>query len=281
MPNKTNKKTREDIVLDRITYNIEGIYRNEKIKSHILHLREIFKIPKNLYKNDKDDFDKKTTLDELLDERYKIWMDSVPEDGPVIQEICKNLSLLFTEYSKVKDEAQAMKLSYPTKKNYAVDHLRNFIDGRSIIYHLMKRNSEVWKKVISARLLYIPLKIVIENKQDILEDYLPKVNDNLTIQLHEASGMEDFALIKDKIKEKKNGYKNKYGWKTNLDKNDLYRRNKKAYELRILEKKSYKETRLYLKDKMPGLMPEECEDSYINKMVKSHIAYTDDIENTE
>ena len=97
----------------------------------------------------------------MIDERYKIWMDSIPEDSPDIQEICKNLSLLFTEYSEVTEEAQIMKLSYPTKKNYAVDHLRNFIDGKSIIYHLMKRNSEVWKrKCHSVGCLELPQKAI-------------------------------------------------------------------------------------------------------------------------
>ena len=144
---ETKKKTREEIILDKIVFNIEGIYRNKKIESHIFHLREMFKIPKNLYKDNKAAFDKNIAIDELLDRLFKIWANSIPENGPVIQKICKNISILFTEYSVGKKEAQKLNLPHPSRKNYAVDLLKNFLNGKSIVYHLMKRNSDVWKKI--------------------------------------------------------------------------------------------------------------------------------------
>jgi hypothetical protein len=279
MGNKITKKTREEIVLDRIEYNIIGMFRNNKINSKIADIREMYKIPDDLYEKNKFSFDETTSLDDLIDKLFGIWSDSIPEEGPVILEICKNISILYIEYDVNKEEYEKAGLSYPTRKNYALDNLRNFIKGQSIVYFLMNRNSDVWKKVISAMVLTIPENVILKNRMSILSDYLPKISDDLIIRANEMTIIEDFELIKQEFDKKREAYKNKYGWKANIDKNKLYLRNKRAYELRIIDKLSYKNTRIKLEEDFK--LPKSCDDSYINKMVNSHILYADDINNPD
>ncbi|MDO8667646.1 MAG: hypothetical protein Q7K35_00930 [bacterium] len=270
-------KSAKEIILDRIESNIIGIYRNKRVTLEIEDFRVMFKIPDDLFDKNKDKFAGAANLDELIDRAFNIWADSIPEEGPKIQEIDKNISSLHSDYDSVKKEAEKINRPYPTRKNNILGLIKEIIVGKSFIYYLVRRNHRVWKKPISARLLTIPKNLTIKHRESILADYLPKVNDDLTIKIHEATEIGDFKFIKHELKIKKRAYKNKYKLQINMNKNKLYKRNLRAYELRRINKKSYKETRLTLEDEFSSLMPKECKDSDINKMVWSHLLYADDI----
>ena len=274
---KSYNQSLKDEIWAKVEKNIEGIYRNKKIKIEIMKFRKMLKIPNDLFKNNKAKLKEATDIDELLNQLVDIWADSIPGKGPTLKEINKNIAMLHIEYEVGKKEAEKIGLNFPTQKNYAVDTLRNFIQGKSIIYYLMKKNSNVWKKVISARLLAIPINEVLKYKKSILKDYLPTVNDNLMIQIHELTIMSDIEYIKPEIKKKKKEFKKKYGWKNIKRKYKYYKRDKRAYELYVKQGLSLKETRLKLCEEMPKQMPKECEDSYINKMVKSFMRHIGEI----
>jgi len=86
----------KEIILDRIESNIIGIYRNKRVALEIEDFRGIFKIPDDLFKKNKDKFTGASSLDDLINRAFNIWADSIPEEGPKIQEICKNILPLYT-----------------------------------------------------------------------------------------------------------------------------------------------------------------------------------------
>lgn len=275
--NKSYNQSLEDKIWAKVEKNIEGIYRNKKIKIEIIKFRKMLKIPNGLFKNNKAKLKEATDIDELLNQLVDIWADSIPEEGSTLEKINKNIAMLHIEYEVGKKEADKIGLNFPTQKNYAVDVLRNFIQGKSIIYYLMKKNSNVWKKVISAMLLFVPMNEVLKYKKSILKDYLPTIDDNLMIQIHELTSITDIEYIRPEIKKKKKEFEKKYGWKNIKRKYRYYERDKRAYELYVKQGLSLKKTRLKLCEEMPEQMPKECEDSYINKMIKSFMLHIGEI----
>lgn len=272
-------KTRplKDKILDRIESCIVGIYRNKRIELVITEdIRNNFKIPADLYSKNIAKFTDEVCLDDLLQQLYNYWADTIPEKGKEIQEICDNMSPIFSKYSTYKKDVEKINKKYSSRKCYVLYYLKQVISGKSIVYYLMRRNP-VWKKVISARVLTIPLDVVIKHRESILDDYLPKINDDLTIKIHEMTDVRDFKYIKHEIDVAQKAYRKKYKLQINPAKNILYSRNLRAYELRRIEKKSYKDSRLILEEEFKELVSEKFDDSDINKMVKSHLKYADDV----
>mgnify|MGYP001342193137 CR=1 FL=1 len=97
-------------------------------------------------------------------------------------------------------------------KQYLKDIALNFVNGKSLIYIYLKINSLIWKDVISAMLFTVPQKKVISHKESILDSYMPKINKNLTIQIHELTTLGDLEYIEPKIKRMQNNFSKRYGF---------------------------------------------------------------------
>jgi hypothetical protein len=208
-------KDAEIRALNKIRNNINEIYDNPDIRGKIDDIRKSFGINGGLYDRYNEEADKKTTIKKLTEFLITKWAEQVNKDKEVVRVLNRyqaeaNIKMeLKDEYAKeVIKQLPAM--AHP---RYLMDIALKIINGESLIYNDLNINRGVWKRIIGAYLFTAPQKAVINLRESMLSDFMPKINDRLQIQINEQTKMGDIEYIEPKIKKAQEKYKIENGLK--------------------------------------------------------------------
>lgn len=202
--------------LVKIQLNIEKIHKNEKVQRNIRQLRKDIHINNGrvkLYEKHKKEIEKIRSIHKLIKFLMRKWIKQISKKRKVKETVTTYLARynIMLEYKGESLSSENVK-AWSTFKNkkYLRHVIENFIEGKNWTYEVIRINSRIWKSVISAMLFDIPEETIIRLRESILEDYLPKINEDLTIQINELTAMGDFEIIEQKIKRAKRRYARTY-----------------------------------------------------------------------
>jgi|GEM_PF-2030857 len=207
--------------LKRIRDNIERIYDDFIVNDNLYTLRISCCIKPDLYtKNEEaisgmEDFEKLVfTLD---DERLK----QIREDdkNATTEEHTAKLNILIENYEK--ERAKEIGIFWPSQKDFRIqddeylkDAVKSIMRGAAPIFQRINIDPDLWRSVIAAVLLLVPIEKTLEYEKFILNKYfLPTVYDNcLVLRFNELTKPGDFDIIWDSVEAKQDAYVAKWGY---------------------------------------------------------------------
>jgi hypothetical protein len=102
------------------------------------------------------------------------------------------------------------------REDYIKNEAKRIMKGSTAIFlfNRININPDLWRSVIAAMFLRVPIEKVLECKESILTKYfLPTIdNDCLIVRINEMTKPADFELIIDLLGTKQNDYAKKYGY---------------------------------------------------------------------
>jgi len=250
-PKKADKKINYEEAIKTVKRNINGIKIDSVIKIVLTNIGSYLKIDggmyKKLYETRKDEIDKIHDIHDLLKLLIKEWTNQIFKDEDekarkiFIKQIAKEQTdrelsnikiskekieqiakaLIARELSNIKtSEAIIEQIANNISETNTDDYLRRQIDNYMLSDYFLtfptRVNLKIWKSVVDAIIFNVPIEKILECKQSILEkDYLPTAhieNGFLYISINELTSQTDMLLAWDRIKEKQDEYKNKYGY---------------------------------------------------------------------
>ena len=201
--------------------NVEKIYDDFIVNEMIDELRWDYYIKPDLYTKHEKDVSTITDIDELVYFLNDKWLDQIREDEKTAttSESIVRLNILIE--NREKGRAEESGIIWPTQEyfksannNFLKEAVKNIMKGSFYLFKRINIDPDLWRGVITAMLLRVPIEKVLACEESILTKYfLPTIdNDHLIIKINELTKVGDLDLIFDLVEAKQSDYTAKHGY---------------------------------------------------------------------
>ncbi|MCK5061937.1 hypothetical protein KAR28_05325 [Candidatus Parcubacteria bacterium] len=214
------KKAKERALV-KIEGNIKKIYLMLELQESMIDIKGYLRI----YKPSKEDMEKineMRSIKKIIEYLKNSWLERIYKNKKLAEVIgaCHARVCLSLELDEQHDKIEAARTKnelYPIRtmgERYLRDSIDNFLyNGYNHIFEKHKVNNKIWKHILGAMLFNVPERTVLRVKNSIMPDYMPRINENLQIQINELTKMGEIEAILGKIKDAQARYKKRFKYK--------------------------------------------------------------------